>query len=217
MSISQGLEDLSSKLAAAESASKTASDDAKQARAQQQQSAVDIVKFLVETPPVDSVTGVAHGDYVLRRLMLDEGVLKGTVSKILTVVNGIKGGYIALSDVKSLNGSYTAVKQALKPSTAPATSPAPAPAPAPASAPAEPTPEEAMKIIIKSIRNAGDKSEEAVFQAASEWIRRITEEISEVTRAVSLGEETEYDAEPGTVTIESVMDEAARMYTAQVL
>lgn len=211
MSISQGLEDLSSKLAAAESASKTASDDAKQARAQQQQSAVDIVKFLVETPPVDSVTGVAHGDYVLRRLMLDEGVLKGTVSKILTVVAGIKGGHIALSDVKSLNGSYTAVKQALKHSTAPATAPAPAPEPA------EPTPEEAMKIIIKSIRNAGDKSEEAVYRAASDWISRITEEISKVTRAVAEGEETEYDADPGTVTIESVMDETARMYTAQVL
>ena len=211
MSISQGLEDLSSKLAAAESASKTASDDAKQARAQQQQSAVDIVKFLVETPPVDSVTGVAHGDYVLRRLMLDEGVLKGTVSKILTVVVGISEGHIALSDVKSLNGSYTAVKQALKHIAAPATSPATSPAPPPA--PVEPTPEEAMKIIIKSIRNAGDKSEEAVYQAASDWISRITEEISKVTRAVAEGEETEYD----TVSIESVMDEAARMYTAQVL
>ena len=70
-----------------------------------------------------------------------------------------------------------------------------------------------MKIIIKSIRNAGDKSEEAVYQAASDWISRITEEISKVTRAVAEGEETEYD----TVTIESVMDEAARMYTAQVL
>ena len=211
MSISQGLEDLSGKLAAAESASKTASDDAKQARAQQQQSAVDIVKFLVETPPIDSVTGVAHGDYVLRRLMLDEGVLKGTVSKILTVVNGINSGHIALSDVKSLNGSYTAVKQALKhiaTSTAPATSPAPA---TPAT-PAEPTPEEAMKIIIKSIRNAGDKSEEAVYQAASDWISRITEEISKVTRAVAEGEETEYDADPSTVTIESVMFEAAAMY-----
>ena len=210
MSISQGLEDLSSKLAAAESASKTASDDAKQARAQQQQSAVDIVKFLVETPPIDSVTGVAHGDYVLRRLMLDEGVLKGTVSKILTVVNGINSGHIALSDVKSLNGSYTAVKQALKHIAATATSPATSPAPAPV--PAEPTPEEAMKIIIKSIRNAGDKSEEAVYQAASDWISRITEEISKVTRAVAEGEETEYDADPGTVTIESVMDEAAAMY-----
>ena len=197
MSISQGLEDLSSKLAAAESASKTASDDAKQARAQQQQSAVDIVKFLVETPPIDSVTGVAHGEYVLRRLMLDEGVPKGTVSKILTVVSGINSGHIALSDVKSLNGSYTAVKQALKhiatTSTATATSPAPVPA--------EPTPEEAMKIIIKSIRNAGNKSEEAVYQAASEWISRITEEISKVTYAVARGEETEYD----TVTIEEVM------------
>ena len=202
MSISQGLEDLSSKLAAAESVSKTASDDAKQARAQQQQSAVDIVKFLVETPPIDSVTGVAHGDYVLRRLMLDEGVLKGTVSKILTVVNGINSGHIALSDVKSLNGSYTAVKQALKPSPAPATSPATPPTPA------EPTPEEAMKIIIKSIRNAGDKSEEAVYQAASDWISRITEEISKVTRAVAEGEETEYD----TVTIESVTYEEAAMY-----
>ncbi len=208
MSISQGLEDLSSKLAAAESVSKTASDDARQARAQQQQSAVDIVKFLVETPPIDSVTGVAHGDYVLRRLMLDQGVLKGTVSKILTVVAGIKGGHIALSDVKSLNGSYTAVKQALKHIAAPATATATSPAPAPA--PAEPTPEEAMKIIIKSIRNAGNRSEEAVFQAASEWIRRITEEISEVTRAVSLGEETEYDTD--TVTIEEVMFEAAAMY-----
>lgn len=207
MSISQGLEDLSSKLAAAESVSKTASDDAKQARAQQQQSAVDIVKFLVETPPIDSVTGVAHGDYVLRRLMIDEGVLKGTVSKILTVVNGINSGHIALSDVKSLNGSYTAVKQALKP-PAPATATSPAPAPAPA--PAEPTPEEAMKIIIKSIRNAGNRSEEAVYQAASDWISRITEEISKVTRAVAEGEETEYDTV--TVTIESVMDEAAAMY-----
>ena len=206
MSISQGLEDLSSKLAAAESVSKTASDDAKQARAQQQQSAVDIVKFLVETPPVDSVTGVAHGDYVLRRLMIDEGVLKGTVSKILTVVNGINDGHIALSDVKSLNGSYTAVKQALKhiaTSTVPATATSPVPA-----TPAEPTPEEAMKIILKSIRNAGNRSEEAVYQAASDWISRITEEISKVTRAVAEGEETEYD----TVTIESVMDEAAAMY-----
>ena len=210
MSISQGLEDLSIKLAAAESASKTASDDARQARAQQQQSAVDIVKFLVETPPIDSVTGAAHGDYVLRRLMLDEGVLKGTVSKILTVVNGINSGHIALSDVKSLNGSYTAVKQALKHIAAPA--PAPATSPAPAPAPAEPTPEEAMKIIIKSIRNAGDKSEEAVYQAASDWISRITEEISKVTRAVAEGEETEYDADPGTVTIEEVMFEAAAMY-----
>lgn len=207
MSISQGLEDLSGKLAAAESASKAASADAKQARAQQQQSAVDIVKFLVETPPVDSVTGVAHGDYVLRRLMLDEGVLKGTVSKILTVVAGISSGHIALSDVKSLNGSYTAVKQALKPSTVPATAPATSPEPA---APPEPTPEEAMKIIIKSIRNAGDKSEEAVYQAASDWISRITEEISKVTRAVAEGEETEYDTV--TVSIESVMDEAAAMY-----
>lgn len=209
MSISQGLEDLSSKLAAAESASKTASDDAKQARAQQQQSAVDIVKFLVETPPVDSVTGVAHTEYVLRRLMLDEGVLKGTVSKILTVVQGINNGHIALSDVKSLNGSYTAVKQALKHI---ATSTAPATAPAPAPEPVEPTPEEAMKIILKSIRNAGNKSEEAVYQAASDWISRITEEISKVTRAVAEGEETEYDADTSTVTIESVMDEAAAMY-----
>ena len=67
-----------------------------------------------------------------------------------------------------------------------------------------------MKIILKSIRNAGNKSEEAVYQAASDWISRITEEISKVTRAVAEGEETEYDAD--TVTIESVMDEAAAMY-----
>lgn len=46
--------------------------------------------------------------------LLNAGVLKGTVSKIVTVLNAINGGILSLGDVKSLNQAYSLITNSRK-------------------------------------------------------------------------------------------------------
>lgn len=174
------LYELALDLASVEAEVKAQSADIKQTRAKQQQSALSVVEYLWHTPPIDHTTGSRVDDNVVRQDMLAAGVLKGTVSKIMTVVKGLRNGAIGSSHLTSLSGAYGAVKDAEKKILAEALEDLESP---PAPPPARTTtPDEAMNIILKSIREAGD--EDAVYKAAGEWITKITQEITKVTESV---------------------------------
>lgn len=166
--------EIAATLAAAERQAKAASADAIQARAARQQAALGAIRSAF-AQTLDGAT--------IRKTLLGAGVLKGTVSKIVTVIDALREGIITLDDVKSLNGAYNSVRaaRAVAAGTHPAA--APIPVPAPAAPVVATTPEAALDIILDAIKNAGN--EDAVFKAAGDWIDRITNAISAVTKAVS--------------------------------
>lgn len=172
-------EALATQLATAEQTAKARSADASQARAERQSVAVNTIRAAV----AEKVEGA-----VIRTTLLGAGVLKGTVSKIVTVIDAINSGVLQVGDIKSLNGAYSLVKEAQRAaaqvkagitqtSTGTANS-----AQAPAQNVGAQTPDEALKIILDAIKNAG--SEDAVLKAASEWITKITEGITKITTTV---------------------------------
>jgi len=168
--------EIAATLAAAEQQAKAASADATQARAARQQAAVGAIR--------SAFAQVIDGS-IVRKTLLDAGVLKGTVSKIVTVIDALHEGIIALDDVKSLNGAYSSVRAVR--AVAAGTHPAAAPIPAPVPVAPPTTPDEALDIILNSIRTAG--SDDAIFKAAGDWISKITDAISAITKAVGSEEE----------------------------
>ena len=162
-------------LSTADALARSTSSDASQARASRSGLAVGVIgaAFSAEIP-----------SRTVRESLLDGGVLKGTVSKIISILDALHGELITMGEVKSLNGAYTLQKERRtrpaavitpsEPETTPATTPA---------LPAKPTtPDEAVAIILDAIKSAGNS--DAVFKAAGEWITRITNDISALTRAV---------------------------------
>lgn len=130
----------------------------------------------------------------LRAEMISRGVAKGTASKINTVLAALYEGKIMPSDVRSLSSAYASVKALEKVAreAAAAAASSGAASPATATAPtliAPPTPDEALDIILESIRTAGGGAEDAVFRAAGDWIDKITSAISDLTR--NLGDDDE--------------------------
>lgn len=163
-------------LAEAEAVSRYKSADATQARAAKSAAAVNLIT-------------TAHLQVVdpdeLRETLLDAGILKGTVSKIVTVIYGLGTSLITLDDVKSLNGAYNAVKAAeaaAKAMLSAFSSPGGETLEAVPSSFITVTPDDALNIILHSIQKAGDA--DAVYRAAGDWIDKITNAISAVTRKV---------------------------------
>lgn len=181
---------LAIELASADHASRAASSDAGQARAVRSQAAVSAIKGAYTDAL--NVRGT-------RQILLGAGVLKGTVSKITTVLTALNNSIIKIEDVKSLNGAYAAVKAA---QAAAAGIPTPAklfpggvlPA---SSAPTvstvfekvNPTPAEAMEIIIDSIK--AEKNGDKAFKLASEWITKFTNAVTDITKNIGDDEEGE--------------------------
>lgn len=175
--------DLSTALAAADLKARSASADAGAARAERSTVAVNTIKaaFAESQPPED-----------VRTTLLGAGVLKGTVSKIVTVLNALMVGSITPTDVKSLNGAYSLVKLIARTgSAAAAAGVGPAVMPVPA-APAKPvvatTPEEALKIILSTI--TAEKDADKAFKLGGEWITKVTNAITDALKRKS-GEEEE--------------------------
>jgi hypothetical protein len=169
-------EALATQLATAEQTAKARSADASQARADRQNLAVGAIKAAI----AEKVDGA-----VVRSTLLGAGVLKGTVSKIVTVIDAINSGVLQVGDIKSLNGAYSLVKEAQRAAAevkAGANTTAPQAATGPVQKIGAQTPDEALKLILDAIKNAG--SEDAVLKAASEWITKVTDGITKITSKV---------------------------------
>ena len=167
-------EQLSEQLAIADAKARSMAADAGQARAERSTVAVSAIK-------------AAYREKVstkeVRARLLAAGVLKGTVSKIVTVVGALNDRTIDISDVKSLNGAYSLVKTATAAPKITTTSGPITPEPEPAATPVKPvTPEQALKIIIASIK--AEKDPDKAFKLGGEWITRITNEITDALKSV---------------------------------
>lgn len=181
---------LASALASADTAAKTTSADAGAARANRSAVAVNTITAAVnEKIAIDE----------LRKALLDAGVLKGTVSKVATIVQGVIDGVLKLDDVKSLNGAYSTVTGARKAAAAAriaAASPlggagiaAKGAVVGSSTAPVNPdaaaksiTPEQALGIIVKFIKDKKDPDE--IFRLAGEWMSRVTNELTQLAKDV---------------------------------
>jgi hypothetical protein len=172
MSAEYDFDDLAGQLASADQLARSASADSSAARAERSRIAVSTI-----LAAVSQGTGVN----VMRSSLLGSGVLKGTVSKVITVTKAIRDGWIKAEDVKSLSGAYAAVAAV----RAAASSGTGAPVlsasasstvwsdPASAGPPARLSPEEALEIILDEVRGAGDP-----FKVGGEWITRFTNQIT---------------------------------------
>jgi hypothetical protein len=174
----QAFEELASKLAVAEEKAKAASGDATQARADKSTAAVEAIK--------SAVRGKIEGA-IVRSTLLGAGVPKGTVSKIVTVIDAISQGNMEAKDVKSLNGAYSLVNAAAKAAKAAADGTGGTTASGPAAPVTATTPDQAAEIIYAAIRNAG--TDAAILSAASEWITRLTDGITAITSTVGVSAE----------------------------
>ena len=180
---------LATELASIEAEAKLTSANLSQIRSNRQRSAVGVIQEAVSLTALTTSGGSGDMTYSeVRGTLLSHGILKGTVSKILTVVQALNDGVISPSDVKSLNSGYAAVKLALAVHSSPEpSSPEPSSSAAPGHVcppPAPPTPDEALEVILHTIKTSGD-----VFKAAGEWIEKVTNAISDVTRASALEDE----------------------------
>jgi|GEM_PF-3627807 len=174
-------------LSTADALARSTSSDASQARSSRNGLAVGVI-------------GAAFAGAIprntVRESLLDGGVLKGTVSKIITILTALEEEVIISSEIKSLNGAYTLQKERRAAAGATisaslrsgSTPPEEASAPTPAAVNAT-TPDEAVAIILDAIKSAG--TPDAVFKAAGEWITRVTNDISALTRGVEDDEEGE--------------------------
>lgn len=165
-------------LSTADALARSTSSDASQARASRSGLAVGVI---------GAAFSAAIPSRTVRESLLDGGVLKGTVSKIISILDALDRELITMGEVKSLNGAYTLQKERRTRPAAVITPSEPEKTPA---LPVKPTtPDEAVAIILDAIKSAGKP--DAVFKAAGEWITRITNDISALTRAVEDDEEGE--------------------------
>ena len=180
-------------LAAAETDARATSSDASEARGR---------RITVAVATIRAVIREKINNEELRNDLLDAGILKGTVSKIITIVTAVREGIIAIGDVNSLNGAYVAVKAIRKAhadalaglSTSPSglagfsTSPSGlATSAMPAPAVKATSPDEALKIIIDSITS--EKDADKAFTLGGVWITKITTAIGDALKAIEESDE----------------------------
>lgn len=173
---------LTIELAEADAAAKGASSDASQARSHKSEVAVTTIKAAF-SEKIDSKT--------VRETLLAAGVLKGTVSKIVTVLNGLEDAVLGLDDVKSLNGSY-ALTRAARAATAAAAAGITASATAFAGAtPAvkATTPKEAIAILVDAVKSVKDPDE--ALKLAGEFITKVTNGLTAAVKSATASEEEE--------------------------
>ena len=170
-------------LATADEKARVTSSDAGAARAERGFYAVQAIHAAVsEEKSVEDV----------RETLLDAGVLKGTVSKITTIVSAVMAGDLLLGQIKSLNGAYTAVKAASKGRIVGGGSAVGA-IPLTYAYPVEPvtvtTPDEALTLIIDTVKSITDPDE--AYRVGGEWITKITNGITAALKAIDDGDEEE--------------------------
>lgn len=122
----------------------------------------------------------------VRATLLEAGVLKGTVSKIVTVIAALNTKLISLSEVDSLNGAYSLIKR-IEGSYATAVAAAIAETSyETVEGPAEPkyatTPEQALEVILESIKGLSSADEK--FKVGGEWLTRFTNAISTIMKEI---------------------------------
>ena len=180
--------DLVHDLASAETDARSTSSDASEARGRRSTVAVATIRAVIREK-------INNED--LREDLINAGILKGTVSKIITIVTAVREKIIDIADVNSLNGAYVAVKAIRKAhadalagaaglSTSPSgliTSTMPAPAVKATS------PDEALKIIIASITS--EKDADKAFALGGVWITKITTAIGDALKAIDGGDDEE--------------------------
>jgi len=155
-------------LSKAESLSKATRADATAATHEKQRVAVSTIKAAY-SEKLDSKE--------VRRALLEGGVLKGTVSKIVQILDALNAKTITLADVKSLNAGYEATKSAAAGAAAAARVTSPPPAPAPVKLH---TPEDALAVIVAHIR--AQKDADAQFKEAGVWLSKCTTTITELVK-----------------------------------
>jgi hypothetical protein len=177
--------DLAVDLSAADAKARATSADAGQARAERSTIAVSAIKAAFR----EKIDGS-----MVRRDLIDAGVLKGTASKIVTVLAALNDGTITPSDVKSLNGAYNLVKSvaaatAGSPSVGVSSTGSTATVTAPGLGIA--TPDEALKIILHEITSQTDPDK--AFKIGGEWITKVTNAITEILKKIDDDDEDEND------------------------
>lgn len=166
-------------LVEAESKSKVASSDAGVARGEKSNVAISTIKSaLIEATNVE----------FFRDTLLTAGVLKGTVSKMATILNAVRDGIIAFSDLKSLNGSYVSIKAVLAEREAALVASLGVSSPATPVAPVV-TPDDALALIVKVITD--EKDPDKAYALGSEWLTKITNALTTAISAIGDGEEGE--------------------------
>jgi len=162
--------DTATELGTAEAAAKAATADAGAAKAHRSTVAVQTIRSAVTEK-------VLIAD--VRSTLLGAGVLKGTVSKIATILDGIDRGVIVLADVKSLNGAYNSVKAVAAAAAGATAGVGPAvvgvPAPAPKATKLH-TPEDAIKLIVDLLK--AEKDPDKQMELAGKYITDFTNAIT---------------------------------------
>lgn len=169
-------------LVEAESKSKAASSDAGVARGEKSNVAISTIKSaLIEATNVE----------FFRDTLLTAGVLKGTVSKMATILNAVRDGIINFSDLKSLNGSYVLIKATIAEKEAAVVALMGPASFLPGLAPVAPvvTPEDALALIVKVITD--EKDPDKAYALGSEWLTKITNALTTAISAIGDGEEGE--------------------------
>ena len=164
-------------LATADFDAKARSGDYKQASENRSTLAVDTIKAAYKEK-IDA--GVVH------RALIDAGIAKGTVSKIVSILTELRDKNLSVTSVKSLNGAYKDVQKirALREVAAANARAVATGGPVIEVEAAKATPDDAVKIILDAIRTAKDP-----FKASGLWITRLTKEITDLV--ATLGDDEE--------------------------
>ena len=179
-------------LAAADAAVQIAGNESKQASAARASLATDALNAAIKAK-LDTDT--------IRATLSKAQVLKGTVSKIVTVASAVQAGKISTADFKSLFEAYTKVSLANRIEKVNAFNAAAAKAGKPLKvvpgtkvgevAPpvikevekvVMPAPKDALAVILKDIREAGD--DDMILDRASYWVTELTSQITAITSKI---------------------------------
>ena len=164
--------DLATELSSAEALAKAATADAGAAKAKRSTVAVQTIRAAVTEK-------VAIPD--VRSTLLDAGVLKGTVSKVATILDGINRGVLVIDDVKSLNGAYSAIKAIAKAGIVAGSGPTAVVGPPPAPKPTKlHTPEDAIKLIVDLLK--AEKDPDKQMELAGKYITDFTNAVTAAVR-----------------------------------
>lgn len=164
--------DLATELGTAEAAAKAATADAGAAKAHRSTVAVDTIKAAFREK-------VAIAD--VRKALLDGGVLKGTVSKIATILQALTDGTLTPNDVKSLNGAYNTVKTVAAVVAGGTVAPGATAAFAPRVTKGATTIEEAIALIIQLLKQETDP--DVQFKLAGEIITDVSNGVKDAMKA----------------------------------
>lgn len=176
---------IANQLASADADTRSKAADATAARAARSTVAVDAIRAAVAE---------GYSAEFVRVALLDRGVLKGTVSKITTIIKAIYDGVIVLSELTSLNGTYTNIMNLRAVAVA---GPAPVAQPVMTEAEIEAkialgvaegvetrmrqfNPDDAFKVILDHIASLPNSTEK--FKVGGEWMTKITTGISDLLK-----------------------------------